>query len=135
MNIDPNTIDDIWLQLQGLLQPVAEQVKSSYPDISTTINRSQNDIFPLRVQLTFLRQRDGEEIAISVDFKYKDHLLKIESDICTDEGQVLIEGPSISIDGPKDKDLLNRAINEWIDKYRFFLNKQYDLLEKAMTTI
>ena len=122
-------IDDMWKRIQEIFDPLITVVKAFDNDIFHLIGNSSNDSFLLGAYLSFMKDRDGDEVTISVDVKNKNSYALIESDISKNDGKIIAEGPEIECELTKEN------IDEWLEKFEQFLQENYDSVKRELTTL
>lgn len=126
--MNENLVEFLWVRLQPLFVSLVEFVCNSKDDFIHNIGKSSNAAFPLRAYLTFMRDKNGDEISVTVDVVNRDGVFFIETDICGDDGQILADGPTIQMIEPTEKDLAS-----WLEEYETFLMSQQSMVkEKAL---
>lgn len=88
-----------WERLSETFRHVASLLGSSCPDMSWSSGHSDNKAFPFRAYAAFNGGQPGsEDVVASVDFHISsDNGLRFTADIGLDDGRLLADGPSGSI--------------------------------------
>ena len=71
------TLEALWLRLHTELSTFSERVEMIAPSLISDLGHSKNDAFQLRAYLAFRRNRDGEEVAITVDVQSDEKRMKL----------------------------------------------------------
>lgn len=125
--MNENLTEFLWVRLQLLFASLVEYVCSSRGDFIHNIGKSSNSAFPLRAYLTFMKDKNGDEIAVTVDIVNRDGKYFVEADICGVDGLIVAEGPSTQIAGLSEKSLIL-----WLEEYEAFLKSNKNVVkEKA----
>jgi hypothetical protein len=116
------------------LEALSAKVESTEQPITARIGFSKNDFFPLRAYLSFLRDRIGDEVVLSVDVKKYDGGFIIECEILKGEGQILAEMPSVNIEinAPTTD---TSSMDRWIAGFENFLVENFDVLSSAVHSL
>lgn len=122
-------IEKLWRELQVVFGRLVVFVDSVDRNFKHTIGRNNNEAFPMRAYLSIMRSDSGEELAITVDVKIIDDQLLIESDICSDGGAILAEGPSIVLKKVVTDDISNTEVLSWLRKFEEFLANNRETLK------
>ena len=83
-------MDALWLRMLPLLEAISNKVSRSQPSHLKEIGRSDNETYLMRAYLAFKKQNGGSEVAVTVDIRRQGNLFKIDADICTDEGKLVV---------------------------------------------
>ncbi|WP_143605985.1 immunity protein TriTu family protein [Variovorax sp. 54] len=113
-------IEALWLRLHTTLSTLAEKIAMSDSSVIRDVGRTSNGTFLLRAYLAFRRSVDGEELAITVDIRGDDKQMAIESDICKEDGTVLMTGPPAEILWTEG---VQPALDDWVREFEQFLSK------------
>lgn len=108
-------------QLQPTLLDFARRVRAANPALTCDLGSSKNDAFLLRVYLSISMSRDGEEVAVMVDLMVTADALRIVSDVCQDNGQIIAVGPSAAIPWDGNQTTQNDALTIWLCEFDKFL--------------
>lgn len=122
-------IDNLWQKLQGAFEPLIALIMPLDKNLTHAISRSNNDAFPIRANLSFMKSRDSEEIAITVDVRIKGDQLMIESDISSDDGRIIAEGPSAVLKPVNGYDISDTELKRWVGEFETFLNNNQEVLK------
>jgi hypothetical protein len=92
--------ESAWDRLSETFRRVASSLSSSCPGMTWSAVHSDNKAFPFRAYATFNRGWPGSvDVVASVDFhRQSDGELRFTADIGFDDGEVLLDGPSGSVD-------------------------------------
>jgi hypothetical protein len=92
--------ESAWDRLSESFGRVASSLNSSCPDMTWSARHSDNKAFPFRAYATFNRGwPESVDVVASVDFRRQSNdELRFSADIGFDDGEVLIDGPSGSVD-------------------------------------
>jgi hypothetical protein len=125
--MNKNLTEFLWVRLQLLFVSLIEYVCNSRDNFIHDVGKSSNSTFPLRAYLTFMRDKNGDEIAVTVDVVNRDGKHFIEADICGEDGLILAEGPSAQM-----TELTEMSLISWLEEYEVFLKaNQNKVKEKA----
>jgi len=125
--MNKNLTEFLWVRLQLLFASLIEYVCDSKDDFIHNVGKSSNSAFPLRAYLTFMRDKNGDEISVTVDVVNRDGEYFVEADICGENGVVVAEGPSTQISELTEKELIS-----WLEEYDTFLKSNRNVVkEKA----
>ncbi len=123
-------------RLRPNLEALSAKVESSIKHpITSRIGFSKNDFFPLRAYLSFLRDRIGDEVVLSVDVKKYDEGFIIECEILKGEGQILAEMPSLSIEINAPAIETSSLMDQWVTNFECFLIESFDVLRSAVDSL
>jgi len=114
------------------LEALSAKVESIERPITSRIGFSKSDFFPLRAYLSFLRDRIGDEIVLSVDVKKCNGGLMIECEILKGEGQILAEMPSLNIEIDAPTIEASSSMDRWVANFESFLIENFDVLRSAV---
>lgn len=107
-----------------------------FPGLLIRIEEMSSEAFPLRVFLTFSRNADkeGREVAISVEARVSDGKMLIEFDAAYDDGELLSSGSSVAV---SVDDLLGGAREKSLFLHEFdrFLLATKDDIEAAVSQL
>lgn len=71
--------------------------------------------------LAFHPDREQDELALGVDVIRDGLIVNISSDLCLETGQIVLDGPSSSMDYEKLLRDPSAALEDWIDEFQQFL--------------
>lgn len=92
---DPEVImTDLWSGIRSLIVESFGRI-SGYVKINSATEFSQNKLFPLRAILRFVSS--DQSVLGTLDFYLIDQDINVSADICTDEGEILVDRPSIKV--------------------------------------
>jgi hypothetical protein len=91
------------------------------PEFAVRVGATSNNSFPLRAYVLGERS-DGTEVAVTVDVRVQDGVLRIESDICRDDGYIYKGGPSFSTHVENDKQA-QVLFDRWMKQFRKYLEE------------
>jgi hypothetical protein len=117
------------------LEALSAKVESIEQPITSRIGFSKNDFFPLRAHLSFLRDRIGDEVVLSVDVKKYDGGFIIECEILKGEGQILAEMPSLNIEINAPTIATSSSMDRWVTSFEGFLIENFDVLRSAVHSL
>ncbi len=125
--MNENLTEFLWVRLQSLFVSLIQYVCSSKDDFIHNVGKSSNDAFPLRAYLTFMKDKNGDEIAVTVDVVNRNGNYFFEADICGEDGLILAEGPSAEM-----MEITEKELSSWLEEYESFLKSSQSLVkEKA----
>jgi len=125
-------VEVLWLRLHAILGVFADRLAAADPTLTRDVGRTANDVFMLRGYLALRRHAHGAEVAITIDVRGDDQQLTIESDVCTDDGEVIAAGPSTVIPLVESRPKVEAAISDWLRKFeRFLLEKEQAVVTAA----
>jgi hypothetical protein len=119
-------------RIKPRLEALSARVKSTEQPIISSIGFSKNDFFPLRANLSFLRNSIGDEVALAVDVKKCEVGFIIECDILKGEGQIIAEMPLLHIESNALTNETTSLIDQWVTNFDRFLVEKFDLLRSAV---
>lgn len=91
--------EDVWSIISETFQRIAVSLTACFPDMSWSSGHSDNKAFPFRAYASFNQGPPGsEDIVASVDFHRSEDRLRYSADIGRDDGTVLADGPTGTID-------------------------------------
>tara|TARA_B100001964_G_C13673410_1_gene354370 strand:- start:99 stop:500 length:402 start_codon:yes stop_codon:yes gene_type:complete len=123
-------IENFWQRLEGILQRLPSQLLGKRVGYKFLVGRSNNDSFPLRAYLTFLKNDDGDELAITVDIKNIENGVRIESDIVAEDGLIVADGPTLEMLGDLSEPSVQANIELWFEEFQTLLQeKSHDISE------
>lgn len=111
-------IDTVWLSLEKHYKRIAEKVAAQNSSYICDIGKYNNENFLLRGYLSILKHKDGDELSITVDIKKIEGAFIIETDISTNDGVILFEGPAYN-----RSEFSVCSINEWLSQYELHLKQ------------
>lgn len=117
------------------LEALRAKVESFEQPIASRIGFSKNDFFPLRAYLSFLRDRIGDEVVLSVDVKKYDGGFIIECEILKGESQILAEMPSLDIEINAPTIETSSSMDRWVASFESFLIENFDVLRSAVHSL
>jgi hypothetical protein len=88
-------VNTLWKLLSEEFEEFLVDFLSSSAPVKARIGSSSNEHFPLRGYLSFMGISSGDEVAITVDVTVNDGFLRIETDVVSDDGGVLLVGPRL----------------------------------------
>jgi len=113
-------MEALWLHLHTTLSAFAEKIAMRNSSVICDVRRTINEAFLLRAYLAFRRHVDGEELAITVDIRSDDKQMAMESDVCKEDGTVLMTGPLAEIHWTEG---VQPALDDWVHEFEQFLSK------------
>jgi hypothetical protein len=109
------------LRIEPLLSAFAQRIIAADPSVTHHVGRSSNAMFPLRAYASFLKSPDSDEVAVTVDVMADGDQLKVSSDACIENGHVLAEGPSATLQNLGRRTSSGVAFVGWIAEFERFL--------------
>jgi hypothetical protein len=128
-------VEALWLRLHAILSVFAEKLAAVDPALVRDLGRTANDAFVLRGFLAFRRSADGEEVAITVDIQNDGQHMTVTSDVCKDDGRVVVAGPSAAIRLSEPERSVEIAINDWLHEFDQFLLKHESEVVAAVSRL
>lgn len=113
--------EDLWVRLNALLETFAEKVTKNDSTLICRVVNTTNKAYLLRGYLSFMKHEDGNEVAITLGVQTNGKELTAVSDVCTDEGVIIADGPSTTISLSGNQPNIKVALDEWLDKFGRFL--------------
>jgi len=119
--IDPSEFaSNVWSQIEGPLTRAVTEAAAFDKQLMFHVGQSTNAAFPMRAYATLRKAPNLREFAITVDLDHRDGALRLSADACFDDGELIAEGPSLSmvdIDAAEVEHLLD----SWLVELREFL--------------
>lgn len=115
------TVEAFWSRLHATLSIIEGKIAILEPTIIRDIGCTANDSFVLRGYLALRRNSDSDEIAITVDVHGDGEQVTITSDVCRDDGRVLMVGPSAVIRSSDADPVNDSELQVWLDAFAQFL--------------
>jgi hypothetical protein len=82
---------------------------------------------------SFLKDRQGDGLAVTVSVRGDECVLVVESDICLDDGTILAEGPSVTLSLLKEPGKVDGLVDQWLKSFdRFLLDKERQVVAAAL---
>jgi hypothetical protein len=128
-------VEALWLRLHAVLGVFADRLAEADPTLIRDLGRTANDAFLLRGYLALRRHAGGAEVAITIDVRGDDRQLTIESDACTDEGEVIAAGPSAVIPLVDSQPKIEAAIGDWLRAFERFLQEKEPAVATAASKL
>jgi hypothetical protein len=127
----------IWLCLWPLLDAFAKQVTASDPTAHYSIERSSNNTFLLRGYVSIVKDATaGDELAITFDaFLTDDGMVTLSSDVSMDNGEILAEGPAVSIQLSAISSTSEGLLAQWLSEFKDFLSSIDSLVKNRIMTL
>src|SRR5216684_6219495 len=122
-------------RIRPKLEALSAEIKSIEQPITSRIGFSKNDFFPLRAYLSFLRDRIGDEVALSIDVTKFDGGFIIECEILKGEGQILAEMPPLNIEINAPTIETSSSMDRWVANFESFLIENFDILRSAVHSL
>ena len=120
----------LWNLLHKELESLVSVIKSCDSNIYSEIRKTNNEVFPLRVYLSFLKDiKNGDEIVVSVDLKGASEVIRIDSDVSGNEGQIIADGPSF------EGVLTKENIDTWILEFSAFLKSNCQVIKSNINEL
>ena len=126
--------ESAWDRLSETFRRVASSLSSSCPGMTWSAVHSDNKAFPFRAYATFNRGWPGSvDVVASVDFhRQSDGELRFTADIGFDDGEVLLDGPSGSVDVAGGLVASRGEIDTAVMNISNFIEQNKSTLHKAM---
>ena len=126
--------ESAWDRLSETFQRVASSLSSSCPGMTWSAVHSDNRAFPFRAYATFNRGWPGSaDVVASVDFhRQSNGELRFSADIGFDDGEVLLDGPSGSVDVAGGLVASRGEIDTAVMNISNFIEQNKSTLHKAM---
>ena len=128
-------VEALWLRLHAILDVFADRLAAADPTLTRDLGRSANDVFMLRGYLALRRHADGAEVAITIDVRGDDQQLTIESDACTDDGEIIAAGPSTVLPLAESRPKVEAAIGDWLREFERFLMENEQAVVSAASKL
>jgi len=114
-------VDALWQALRPVLTRFADRVGRDISPLIVDIRRVTSETFPMTAYASFLKDRQGDGLAVTVSVRGDENVLVIESDICMDSGTILAEGPSVTLSLLKDSGKVDGLVDHWLKSFDVFL--------------
>ena len=126
--------ESAWDRLSETFRRVASSLSSSCPGMTWSAVHSDNKAFPFRAYATFNRGWPGSaDVVASVDFhRQSNGELRFSADIGFDDGEVLLDGPSGSVDVVGGLVASRGEIDTAVMNISNFIEQNKSTLHKAM---
>jgi hypothetical protein len=126
--------ESVWGSLSEAFRRVASSLSSSCPDMTWSAGHSDNKAFAFRAYATFNRGWPGSvDVVASVDFhRLSNGELRFSADIGFDDGEVLLDGPSGSVDVADGLVASREEIDMAVMNISNFIEQSTSTLDKAM---
>ena len=126
--------ESAWDRLSETFRRVASSLSSSCPGMTWSAVHSDNKAFPFRACATFNRGWPGSaDVVASVDFhRQSNGELRFSADIGFDDGEVLLDGPSGSVDVAGGLVASRGEIDTAVMNISNFIEQNKSTLHKAM---
>jgi hypothetical protein len=126
--------ESAWDSLSETFRRVASSLGLSCPDMTWSAAHSDNEAFAFRAYATFNRGWPGSvDVVASVDFHRQfNGELRFRADIGFDDGEVLLDGPSGSIDVAGGLVASRGEIDTAVMNISNFMEQSTSTLHKAM---
>ena len=119
-----NALSEIlFSRLRPILASFADRVLLANPTLIHDLGSTQNDAFLLRAYLSFRAHDDGDEISVTIDIRFDAGVLRVESDACRDNGEIVAAGPTAMIPWKEDQSIPNADLSNWLDQLDQFLRE------------
>lgn len=125
-------IEALWLRLHTTLSTFTGKIQMRDSSVIRDVGRTSNEAFLLRAYLAFRRRVDGEEPAITVDIRGDDKQMAMQSDVCKEDGTVLMTGPLAEIlwtEGAQP------AMDDWVREFERFLSDSEPGISAAISRL
>ncbi|AKJ29721.1 hypothetical protein [Caldimonas brevitalea] len=113
--------DRLWRDLHVILAAVAAEIEKFDSTLACEVACTSNDAFPVRAYLAVRRSPTGDELAVVVDVQATGDGWSASSDICTDDGAVVAEGPGATGPAQIAESPLEHWAADWVAAVRRFL--------------
>jgi hypothetical protein len=114
-------VEDFWLQLEPLLNGVANAIAQELNYSTVKVERYSNLNFPLRAYIEILMDPQGESVAVVVDVESASENDVVSSEVCFGSGAVIAVGPALLLSHSILKDELDRSLGIWLCEFNSFL--------------
>lgn len=115
--------EDLWFQLHTLLEVFTKKINIVDPTLICSVGNYSNEAYLLFGYLSFMRHGDGNEVAITLGVQTDGEQLTAVSDVCTDEGIIIADGPSATISLSSNQPNIKVALDEWLEEFGQFLQE------------
>jgi hypothetical protein len=112
----------VWPRIHIGLNVLSQRVHVRVTNLKHELRCGENDYFLLMAYLAFAKPSDKNEIALTIDIQVIEGTLKVVSDLCFENGEILANGPSAQIAITKGNRVSPDLLNEWFDQFERFLN-------------
>jgi hypothetical protein len=119
-------------KLSPILDEFSRSVSEREPRLQCRVRFSDNESFVLRAYVASTNVKDGKEISITADAQLMNNSLIVDSDLCTDDGEVLISGPAIR-QAVRDERDIERLLEGWCTEFSEFVDANLDRFIGAAT--
>ena len=126
--------ESAWDRLSETFRRVASSLGLSCPDMTWSAGHSDNEAFAFRAYATFNRGWPGSvDVVASVDFhRQSNGELRFSADIGFDDGEVLLDGPSGSVEVVGGLVASRGEIDTAVMNISNFIEQNKSTLHKAM---
>jgi hypothetical protein len=126
--------ESAWDRLSETFRRVASSLGSSCPDMTWSAGHTDNEAFPFRAYATFNRGwPESPDVVASVDFhRLSNGELRFSADIGFDDGEILLDGPSGSVDVAGGLVASRGEIDTAVMNISNFIEQSTSTLYKAM---
>ena len=126
--------ESAWDRLSETFRRVASSLGLSCPDMTWSAGHSDNEAFAFRAYATFNRGWPGSvDVVASIDFRRQfNSELRFSADIGFDDGEVLLDGPSGSVDVAGGLVASRGEIDTAVMNISNFIEQSTSTLYKAM---
>ena len=126
-------VNMLWDALGPMLTRFAAQIASNTNPLITDVRNVATDAFPMTACASFLKDQQGEGLAVTVSVRGDESVLVVESDICMDDGTILAEGPSLTLSLLKEPDRVDGLVAQWLKSFdTFLLDKERDVVAATL---
>jgi hypothetical protein len=122
------------LGLEKLLRQFAEQISASEPGVMWSVGSSENEEFLLRTYLSFLKDKNGDEIAVTVDVRNNQVGLLIDVDICNHDNSI-IASTSNTMDIAAAEYDMALMWGHWLQSFEKFLYENLSSVRDALSAM
>ena len=127
-------IETLWLRLCEILMAVSERLAILSPALIRDIGWTANAALLVRGYLAFKKHSDGDEVAITIDIQSDGKKMTVESDVCTDGGDVISTGPAVTISLSESQSNVDIELR-WLCEFENFLIANESVLVKALAEL
>lgn len=116
----------------------ATRMRRDFPAILCDVEHYSNDAFPLRSFVSLRGDNQGDELALTIDVTTRSvtdtgTVLRIESDLCFDDGNIIATGPDAQFD--TSSPTFELEVRSWGTAFDAFLVQSQGKLSRAMDAI
>jgi hypothetical protein len=127
-----NVAESFGPRICGVLTLYSEKFTAGDPGLVCKVGHTSNEAFPLRAFLAICRSSDGDELSVTVDVRDAGLALKIQADVCWDDGRMIAKGPAATVRKSLDLDF---ALEAWLGELKEFLHESRPSIALALATL